>query len=47
LGVQILSLTFLVTAVVTAVGSHGRHLAWVVFAAIAVAAWLGAPAPVP
>ena len=24
-------------------GSRGRHLAWLVFGAIALAAWLGAP----
>jgi hypothetical protein len=42
LGLRVLSATFLVTALVTAVGSRGRHLAWVVFVAIALAAWLGA-----
>jgi hypothetical protein len=40
-GIQVLSATFLVTALVTAVGSRGRHFAWVVFAVIAVLAWLG------
>lgn len=41
LGLQVLSITFLVSAVVTAIGSRGRHLAWLVFAAIAVAGWIG------
>ena len=40
--VQVLSVTFLVSAIVTVVGSRGRHLAWLVFAAIAAAAWRGA-----
>jgi hypothetical protein len=39
---RVLAATFLVSGVVTAVGSRGRHLAWLVFVAIAVAAWLGA-----
>ena len=42
LGLRVLSATFLVTALVTAVGSRSRHLAWPVFVAIGVAAWLGA-----
>jgi len=42
LGLRVLSATFLVTALVAVVGSRGRHLAWPVFAAIEVAAWLGA-----
>ncbi|UCF21586.1 MAG: hypothetical protein JSU87_02685 [Gemmatimonadota bacterium] len=33
--------TFLVSAVVALVGSRGRHLSWLVFLAIASAAWLG------
>lgn len=33
--------TFLVSALVTLVGSRGRHLAWPVFLAIAAAAWFG------
>jgi hypothetical protein len=37
-------LGFLVSGVVTAVASRGRHLAWVMFIVIAVAAWLGTPA---
>ena len=32
--------TFLVTALITAIGSRGRHLAWIVFLAIAAACWL-------
>lgn len=44
LGLRVLSLTFLITALVAAFGSRGRHLAWPVFAAIAAAAWLGAAA---
>lgn len=34
-----ISVTFAVTGVVTAVASRGRHFAWPVFLAIAVAAW--------
>jgi hypothetical protein len=33
--------TFLASALVTLVGSRGRHLAWPVFLAIAAAAWFG------
>jgi hypothetical protein len=33
--------TFLISAVVAGVGSRGRHLAWLVFAAIALLAWFG------
>jgi hypothetical protein len=36
-----IAITFAVSALVTAIGSHGRHLAWIVFLAIAAAAWLG------
>lgn len=36
----VVSGTFLIGAVVTMIGSRGRHLAWPVFLAIAVAAWL-------
>jgi hypothetical protein len=42
LGLRVLSGTFLVTALITAAGSRGRHLAWPVFLAIAVAVWMGA-----
>jgi hypothetical protein len=42
LGLQVLSGMFLVTAVVTAVGSRGRHLAWPVFLLIAIFSWIGA-----
>jgi hypothetical protein len=41
--VHVLSVTFLISAIVTAAGSRGRHLAWIVFAVIALASWLGAP----
>lgn len=37
-----ISLTFAVTAAITLVGSRGRHLAWIIFLAIAAGAWLGA-----
>ena len=40
-GIRALSVTFLVTAAVIAVGSRGRHLAWPVFTAIAAATWVG------
>jgi hypothetical protein len=42
LGLRVLSVTFFATALVTAAGSRGRHLAWPVFVAISAAAWLGA-----
>ena len=38
IGVAI-SATFAATALLTAIGSRGRHLAWPVFLAIAAAAW--------
>lgn len=41
-GLQVLGGTFLVSALVTAVGSRGRHLAWPVFLLIAILAWIGA-----
>jgi hypothetical protein len=41
-GLRVLAATFLASGVVTAVGSRGRHPAWPVFLAIAVAAWMGA-----
>lgn len=37
---QPIAWTFLVSAIVTAAASRGRHLAWPVFAAIAACAWL-------
>lgn len=43
-GIRVFSATFVATAAMTAAGSRGRHLAWPVFLAIAVAAWLGANA---
>ncbi|WP_309669173.1 hypothetical protein [Gemmatimonas sp.] len=43
LAVQLLSATFLVSALVALGASRGRHLSWLVFLGIAVAAWLGAP----
>ena len=36
------SLTFIVSAVLAAGASRGRHLAWIVFAAIGTMAWLAA-----
>lgn len=39
---QLIAATFLLTAAVAAIASHGRHLAWVVFLAIAVLVWLAA-----
>jgi DUF1680 family protein len=38
---RVIALTFLVTGLVTALASRGRHLAWVVFLAIAALAWVG------
>jgi len=37
----VLAGTFLASALLTLVGSRGRHLAWPVFLAIAAAAWFG------
>lgn len=42
LGLQVLSGMFFVTALVTALVSRGRHLAWPVFLLIAIFAWIGA-----
>lgn len=39
---RILAWTFLAQAIVTVVGSRGRHLAWIPFGAIAGLAWLAA-----
>jgi hypothetical protein len=44
-GIRVVSIVFLLSAVLTFVGSRGRHLAWIVFLAIAASAWIGAPAP--
>ena len=41
-GLRVLSVTFLISAIVTAVGTRGRHLAWPVFLLIAIFAWIGA-----
>ena len=41
-GLRVLAVMFLVSGAVAAIGSRGRHLAWLVLLAIAVAAWLGA-----
>lgn len=38
---RVVAVTFAVSAVVTLAASRGRHLAWVVFAGIAVCAWGG------
>ncbi|MCD4692789.1 MAG: hypothetical protein K8R79_07740 [Calditrichales bacterium] len=39
--VNIIAITFLVSAVVSLLGSRGRHFSWIVFILIAAAAWLG------
>jgi hypothetical protein len=39
--VNIIAITFLVSAVVSLFGSRGRHFSWIVFILIAAAAWLG------
>ncbi|HVS31102.1 MAG TPA: hypothetical protein VMS98_06580 [Thermoanaerobaculia bacterium] len=36
---RIVSITFLVSAAVTAIASNGRHLAWPVFLAVALLTW--------
>lgn len=41
---RIVSLTFVVHALVAVVASRGKHLSWVVFGAIAVLTWLAAGA---
>ncbi len=41
-GLRVVAATFAASALVTLVGSRGRHLAWVLFAAIAALAWLAA-----
>jgi hypothetical protein len=41
-GVRVLAATFLVSGVITAAVSRGRHLAWILFVATAGAAWIGA-----
>ena len=42
-GVQVLSIMFFASALVALVASRGRHLVWILFAAIAAAAWMGMP----
>ena len=42
-GVLILAGTFALSGVITLVASRGHHLAWLVFLAIGLFAWLGAP----
>jgi hypothetical protein len=44
LGLRVLSGTLFVSAVVTAIGSRGRHLAWPVILLIAVLVWVGSGA---
>ena len=41
-GLRGIGVIFLASAVLTVVGSRGRHLAWIVFTMIGVAAWMGA-----
>lgn len=38
---QVISLTFLIHTLITALATRGRHLAWIVYLAIALVAWLG------
>jgi hypothetical protein len=44
-GIRVVSVVSLVSALVTIVGSRGRHPAWIAFLAIAAATWIGAPKP--
>jgi hypothetical protein len=44
-GIRVVSFVSLLSALLTFVGSRGRHLAWIAFLAIGAAAWLGAPKP--
>jgi hypothetical protein len=39
--IQILSFTFFIHAIITAFATRGRHLAWIVYLAIAIVCWLG------
>lgn len=39
----VISLWFLLSALISAVGSHGRHLSWIVFLLIGILTWLGTP----
>jgi hypothetical protein len=41
IALQAISLTFLVNSLMTLLATSGRHLAWIIFLAIALAAWLG------
>jgi len=38
---RIIAVCFLLSALLSAIGSHGRHLSWIIFVLIAVLAWLG------
>ena len=38
---KVISITFLISAVVTLVASKGRHFAWVVFLSISILVWMG------
>jgi hypothetical protein len=44
-GFRVVSIVSLLSALLTFVGSRGRHLAWIAFLAIGAAVWLGAPKP--
>ena len=46
LSLQIISVTFLVTALIALLGSRGRHLSWIVFGAIAITTWFASLAAV-
>lgn len=43
--IRIVSVVSLLSALVTFVGSRGRHLAWIAFLVIGAAAWIGAAKP--
>jgi hypothetical protein len=38
---QVISLTFLMNAIITFLATRGRYLAWIIFLGIAFVAWLG------
>jgi hypothetical protein len=40
---QVVSGTFLLHALITLIATRGRHLAWIIFLAIALGSWLGIP----
>jgi hypothetical protein len=44
-GIRVVSVVFLLSALVAFVASRGRHLSWIVFLAISATTWIGARVP--